>query len=231
MDEQLLMRQSTERLEKLLANAVREDLALLAEYNFGKDAGDKTAAELVAQIRYNGSNDLVRLVRGDGVDYLTIVRDVADKMDIKWSADEAEESLEIKLYAKVFEQAWQRMSEEEREPIKRLFQEQGLDTPYISKLLVEGTFTEFMPTISYLVAWNVARIVAVAVARQAGAEAAAGAFAEGLGGLLFGPAGVLLGIIVVLTDLAGPAYRKTIPTVLQVAYMRQKAKVDSAPSR
>jgi uncharacterized protein YaaW (UPF0174 family) len=150
-------------------------------------------------------------------------------MDVGWSAGEDEEAIERKIYAHVFEQAWHRMSEEDRQPIKQLFQEQGLDTPYISKLLVEGTFAEFMPTISYLVAWNVARIVAVTVARQLGAEAAVGAFAEGLAGLLLGPVGILLGLGVAMIDIAGPAYRKTIPTVLQVAYMRQKAKLDIAP--
>jgi len=221
----ILLHQSTEKLEDLLKHSTNDDLALLIEYTFGPEAGPKTLEELLAQIRYNGSNDIARMMRGGvAVDYLTIVRDVAKKMDVMWSKEEAAEHLEKRIFINVFERAWKTMSDQEREPIKKLFEEQGADAQNISKLLIEGTLFDFLPTIGYLVTWNIARIVALASAREVGAGALTGFFSEGLGALFIGPIGLVLGVALTAAfDIAGPAYRKTIPTVLQIAYMRQKA--------
>lgn len=220
-----LLRQSTEKLEDLLKHSTTEDLTLLTEYNFGPKAGSKTPKEILAQIRYNGSNDIARMMRGGAVvDYLTIVRDVAKKMDVEWSREEPAENIEKRLFINIFERAWKKMSDQEREPIKKLFEEQGADAQNISKLLIEGTLFDLLPTVGYLVTWNIARIVALASAREVGAGALTGFFSEGIGALLIGPIGLILGVALTAAfDIAGPAYRKTIPTVLQIAYMRQKA--------
>lgn len=220
-----MLRRSTEGLCALFGQADPADLGLLRDYNFGAEAGEKTCDELVARIRYNGSNTIAHLL-GRDAEYLDIVRNVADKMNVAWSPAEDEEAVEKKILGAIFTRAWQKMSPAERAPIEKLFTEQGLETERVSRLLVEGTIVDFMPTISYLVAWNIARIVAVAAARQAGAEALGGLVAGGLN-VLLGPLGIIVGIIIVSVDLAGPAYRKIIPTVLQIAYLRQKAAMAS----
>lgn len=216
-----MLRRSTAGLCELFARSEPADLELLMEYNFGEGVRGKSCEELVAQIRYNGSNDIAHLL-GRDAEYLDIVRHVADKMGVAWSHEEDEAAIEKKILGEALSRAWRQMSPAEREPIKKLFAAQGLETEYISKLLVEGTITEFMPTIGYLVTWNMARIVAAAAARQAGAGALGGLVGEGLG-LLLGPAGLVIGAAVLAVDLAGPAYRKVIPTVLQIAYLRHKA--------
>ncbi|MDT8903082.1 hypothetical protein [Anaeroselena agilis] len=216
-----LLRRSSERLCELFARTDPGDLGLLKEYNFGEHTGEITCEELVARIRYNGSNTIAHLL-GRDAEYLDIVRDVAAKMKVEWSPEEDEEAVEKRILGVIFTRAWKKMSPAEREPIEQLFAGQGVEAEKISTLLVEGTIVNFMPTISYLVAWNIARIVAVAAARQAGAEALGGLVSGGLN-VLLGPLGVILGIVVVAIDLAGPAYRKIIPTVLQIAYLRQKA--------
>ena len=227
MTEQELLRRSTDALCPLFERSDPTDLDLLADYNFGPGVRGKNCAELVAQIRYNGSNDIAHLL-GRDAEYLDVVRHVAEKMNIKWSRHEDEETIEKRILGEVFSRAWQRMSPAEREPVKKLFADQGLETEYISRLLVEGTLADFMPTVGYLVTWNVARIVAVAAARGAGVEALGGLVAGGLN-LLLGPLGIMLGMIILAVDLAGPAYRKIIPTVLQVAYLRQKAALAELP--
>lgn len=216
-----MLRHSTEGLCALFSRSDPADLGLLWDYNFGEAAGEKTCDELVARIRYNGSNTIAHLL-GRDAEYLDIVRNVADKMNVPWAPAEDEEAVEKRILGAIFARAWQKMSPAERAPIEKLFTEQGLETERVSRLLVEGTIVDFMPTISYLVAWNIARIVAIAAARQAGAEALGGLVAGGLN-VLLGPLGIILGIVIVSVDLAGPAYRKIIPTVLQIAYLRQKA--------
>lgn len=221
MTEKDLLRRSTEGLCALLGRSDPADLSLLYDYNFGEPAGEKRCEELVARIRYNGSNTIAHLL-GRDAEYLDIVRNVADKLNIPWSPEEDEEVLEKKILGAIFTLAWQKMSPAERAPIEKLFTEQGLETEKVSRLLVEGTIVDFMPTIGYIVAWNMARIVAAAAARGAGAEILGGLVAGGLD-LLLGPLGIILGIVIVSIDLAGPAYRKIIPTVLQIAYLRLKA--------
>ncbi len=225
MMEKEMLRRSTEGLCALFSRSDPADLSLLRDYNFGEEAGDKPCDELVARIRYNGSNTIAHLL-GRDAEYLDIVRNVADKVNVPWSPEEDEEAVEKKILGAIFARAWQKMSPAERAPIEKLFTEQGLETERVSRLLVEGTIVDFMPTISYLVTWNIARIVAVAAARQAGAEALGGLVAGGLN-VLLGPVGIVLGIVIVSVDLAGPAYRKIIPTVLQIAYLRQKAGVEN----
>jgi uncharacterized protein YaaW (UPF0174 family) len=221
MKEKEMLQRSTEGLCALFSNSDSADLSLLYDYNFGEAAGDKPCEELVARIRYNGSNTIAHLL-GRDAEYLDIVRNVADKINVPWAHEEDEEAVEKKILGAIFTRAWQKMSPAERAPIEKLFTEQGLETEKISRLLVEGTIVDFMPTISYLVAWNMARIVAVAAAREVGAQALGGLVAGGLN-VLLGPLGIILGIVIVSVDLAGPAYRKIIPTVLQIAYLRQKA--------
>jgi uncharacterized protein YaaW (UPF0174 family) len=221
MKEQELLRRSTESLCSLFGRSDPADLRPLIEYNFGAGAGDVPCEELVARIRYNGSHTVAHLL-GRDAEYLDIVRSVADKVNVPWSRAEDEGAIEKKILGEIFARAWQKMTPAERAPVETLFAEEGLESERIAKLLVEGTIVDLMPTIGYLVAWNIARIVAAAAARGAGAGALGGLVAGGLD-LLLGPLGIVLGIVIAAVDLAGPAYRKTIPTVLQIAYLRLKA--------
>ncbi len=221
-----MLRRSTESLCPLFSRSDPADLRLLIDYNFSAGAGDISCDELVARIRYNGSNTIAHLL-GRDAEYLDVVRSVADKVNVPWTRAEDEEAIEKKILGAIFARAWQKMTPAERAPVAKLFAEQGLETERITKLLVEGTIVDLMPTIGYLVSWNIARLVAAAAAREVGAEALGGLVAGGLD-MLLGPLGIVLGIVIVAVDLAGPAYRKIIPTVLQIAYLRQKARLADA---
>jgi hypothetical protein len=49
-------------------------------------------------------------------------------------------------------------------------------------------------------------------------------------GVFAGPVGWAATILWTLVDIAGPAYRVTIPCILHVAYIRQKSLVIACPS-
>lgn len=222
------MHESTLRLEALLENADPEDIKVLINYNYGDDR-QATIPELVETIRANGSNDISKWLLGK-VEYLNIVRDVAHKFKIEWAEKDSETHLEEKILTKILQQSWLKMSDKEKDAIHDLFGSCGVDKARLSKALVEGSFREFLPAVGYIVIVNVARLAATAVAKDAGVLAAESLLLQGLAAELLGPLGIVAGVVILLTGLAGPAYRKIIPTVIQIAYIRRKADVKNAGS-
>ena len=220
------MEDSTARLMDLLQEADPHERQLLTQYNFGEKC-EITVEELVRKIRSNGSHDSGRWIRGDA-HYLEIVREFADQIHVSWNEQEDEESLEQRILAKVMQQSWQNMTQAQQQTVEKVLTPSGASSDYLSKLLIEETFVQFIPTMGYLVTWNITRFIAAAVARGSGF-----ALAEGWLGVvvaeLLGPLGIVAGALIFLSDAAGPAYRKIIPTVVLIAYLRQKKQAKTNP--
>ncbi|MBC8014564.1 MAG: hypothetical protein H7X79_02330 [Sporomusaceae bacterium] len=221
------MEDSTVRLTELLQEADQHERQLLIQYNFGEDR-EITIEELVRKIRSNGSHDVSRWIRGEA-HYLEIVREFADRIHVSWDEQEDEEALEKRILAKVMQESWNNMTREQQQAVEKVVTPSGIEADYLSKLLIEDAFVQFLPTMGYLMTWNIARFIAAAVARGSGV-----ALAEGWLGVvvaeMLGPLGIVAGALVFLSDAAGPAYRKIIPTVILIAYLRQK-KQAVQPSR
>ena len=218
MDEKLV--QSTESLLELLANADKQDIDILIRYNYG-EYRDTSIQELIKTILDNGSHDIGRRLWGQA-HYLEIVRDVANRFHVKWQENDSERIIENRLLAEIFQQSWEKMSSKDKAALHEALGQSAADGERLSQALIDGTFYDLLPATGYLVIWNVARLVAAAAAREAGIltmESLMGSFVAEL----LGPIGVVAGVVILLTSLAGPAYRKTIPTVIQVAYIRQKS--------
>lgn len=218
MDEKLV--QSTESLLELLANADKQDIDILIRYNYG-EYRDTSIQELIKTILDNGSHDIGRRLWGQA-HYLEIVRDVANRFHVKWHENDSEQIIESRLLAEIFQQSWEKMSDKDKIALNEALGQSAVDGERLSQALIDGTFYDLLPATGYLVIWNVARLVAAAAAREAGIltmESLMGSFVAEL----LGPIGVVAGVVILLTSLAGPAYRKTIPTVIQVAYIRQKS--------
>lgn len=220
MADTTILTESTRRLELLLKNADQEDLDVLSNYNFG-ETREASAEELVRAIRQNGSHDVRRWVWGEA-EYLEIVRHVAERFGLAWEEGDDESALEQRLLVEILRQSWTKMSEAEQQAVHDLLESDGIDKDRLSEALVGGTVREFLPTLGYLVLWNITRLVAAAAAREAGLLAGE-VLLGGVAAQLLGPLGILAGVIIFLSDLAGPAYRKLIPTVIQIAYIRSKA--------
>jgi len=214
---------TTLRLQEMLDQATPEDLQPLYSYVYGATAARPTVAELTEELLRSGSHDLRRLVTGKRAEYLDVLQDVAGKMGIKPTPEEDETALEQRILMKLFRDAWQKMSCEDKAPLQRIFEEHGVSEEYLDRILVEGAALDLFPAVAVLVTWNVARILAAVAAQEVGAGLGL-FFAEGLGAILLGPVGFLAGGFILLLNLLGPAYRKTIPAVIHIAYLRQKGK-------
>lgn len=187
--------------------------------------------ELVAAaIQRYGADDVASLIRlGEGVLYREVIGDVCVQMKVPLTgADTDAEQIECRLLAKVLENAWGKMSDEERVDFARNLKDRQGDATFdpvkiapaallaaLQGAILAGGFA------SYQMAMVAANFVSRAILNRGLALAGNAALARGLA-VFAGPVGWALTVILAVPLLTGPALRITIPATLYVAYLRQK---------
>lgn len=184
-----------------------------------RDSADKIAGHL----REMGSNDIATFFRGDGVEYAEVVLDVAEKIGAKQakkgnSVEENEDAVLRKLFA----DALDKMSDEEK---RQLFSSMGLkesDIPYgaAGALITQLLMKQFGGFAVYRTSLVLANMFSRALLGSGLSFATNAAITRTIGAFL-GPIGWAASGAWLLVDLAGPAYRKTVPAVVHIAMLRQ----------
>lgn len=183
---------------------------------------------LVKEIQEFGGNTIVNIFRGNGVPYREIVEDVADHMKVTYYKTDSIEDLEIKILLKVAIKSMEKMSPDEQQDFMSKVSGgkfTGMGPAAIAALqtaVIAGGFS------SYVLAVTVANAVAKQLLGRGLAIAGNAALARSIAAFA-GPIGWAITVVWAAFDLASPAYRVTVPCVIQVAYMRQKAKGDQIP--
>jgi uncharacterized protein YaaW (UPF0174 family) len=183
-----------------------------------KEFNDTVDQLVIKEIQSFGGNSLVNLMRlGKGVSYDEIVRDVASKVGAKVTSIANCEAMENAITAKIIEKAWDKMSPQERKTMTESMNIPAKGPATLAAVLAAAELGGFAT-------FRLAAIVANALAKQIigkgltfGANAA---LMEGVG-VLVGPVGWAVMALWLAADLAGPAYRVTVPCVIQIAYLRQ----------
>jgi len=169
-----------------------------------------------------GGNSLMNMLRGgSGVPYKEMLTDVASHVGVPKCATASCADLEMAIIGKVVEQSLERMSEEDKatffESVGGSYRS-GMGTVALAALV--STLS-----LSALTSYRLAALVASATMSNLvgrGIVVAGGStLARGLG-VLAGPLGWAITGIWTAFDLASPAYRVTVPCVIQIGYMRQK---------
>lgn len=189
------------------------------------------ADDIAAEIQKFGGNTVMNTLRGGkGIPYAEVLRDVADKLSVNYNDASDAATIESQIQLKVMEKAYEKMTEEQRKDLL-----DALGTDYAGGIPAALPVVAIQAAIRLggFAAYQLALFVANAVARQIlghGLRLAANAGIVRAMGALAGPIGWAITIIWTIIDIAGPAYRVTIPCVLQVAYMRQKSLVLMCPN-
>jgi len=154
------------------------------------------------------------------VSYLEVVRDVASHLKVEAGKNASIVDLEVAILVKILSRSFDKMSPEER---RKVMDEIGAgDVAWGSGVATAALLAGRM---SGLASLRLATIVAEASAR---ALVGHGLTVVGIGGAsrvlgaALGPIGWAVTGLWTLADLSAPAYRVTVPCVLQVAYIRQK---------
>lgn len=179
---------------------------------------------IAAELQCFGGNSIATIFRGGkGILYKEVLTDACEKMKVNYNADASVEVIEMNLLMKILTDSMENMTPEQLKEIVKDFE---LKTTDFSKQAVIAALQAGV-CFSGFVAYQVALIVANAVAKAVvgrGLSLAANASLTRLMGVVAGPIGWVLTALWTIFDISGPAFRVTMPCVVQVAFLRIKMK-------
>ena len=196
--------------------------SLTQEDNYKKHYPDHKQywKEIAAEIQCFGGNTFANMFRGGGVPYKEVLCDVCDKMKVNYNKDSSTKKIEQNLLMKILEDALEKMSPEE---IEKLGKELGLENT--AKLTSQSLIAVFLAVFraggfkSYqLTLIIVNAVLKVLIGR--GLPLVGNVILVRIANILTGPIGWVITGLWTAIDIAGPAYRVTIPAVIQIAYLR-----------
>lgn len=178
--------------------------------------------EIAAELQRFGGNTFANIFRGGvGASYDSILRDVCKKMKVRIPSCSSVEEIEVALLTKYCEETIGCM---DIELLRKLSLEIGIKPQSYNKQVIAAAILlalrkggRVLAPVIYYIGSNITRIligrsVYFATAGVLGRAAAA----------LTGPVGWALTAGWLAYDIASPAYRVTVPAVIQVACMRLK---------
>lgn len=239
-------------LAQVLDTADVEDLGVLIDYITDKGDGrislssdtckaltdakasgainDASRALIAEELQRFGGNSLFNLIRGGaGVTYREILIDVASHVKAEVGRNSTCAEIELSVLEAVLKQSLAKMTEPE---IAELFKEFGStyaagSGPAVAAALIAAAKLSGFGI--YKFSAVVANAVAKAILGRGLAFGAAAGLMRGIS-VLTGPVGWAITAIWTIFDLGSPAYRVTVPCVIQIAYMRQKATYRGCPN-
>ena len=179
--------------------------------------------EIAGELQCYGANSISTIFRGGkGVKYREILINVCKKLKVNFNSNASVEILEQNLLMKILEDAIDKMSSEE---IAEFVREVGIPKPNIlnKKLLFNACRTIF--TKGGFKSYQLTVIIANSVLKTLigrGLTLAGNATLTKSMSLLAGPFGLAISGLWTLVDIASSAYRVTVPSVIQIAVMRQQ---------
>lgn len=176
--------------------------------------------ELVDEFRLFGGNTFANLFRGTGPQYTEILRDVAKRNKVSFSKRNTDEQIEQYLLQKLFDDSLNNASDEE---LREMMKELGYPTTNFTRQAAIATLMMAWKTggfQSYILLVSVVNAIMKFLIGR-GLSFAANAALTRMASIMMGPVGWVLTALWTLVDIAGPAYRVTVPAVIQIAYIRQ----------
>lgn len=178
---------------------------------------------IAAEIQCFGANTFATMLRGGkGVEYKEVLLDVCDKMNVNYNKDSSIQKIEGNLLMKILTDALEKMSPDE---LKELAEATGVkNTSGITAETMVGVFQAVFRAGGFK-SYQLTLIVVNAVLKALigrGLSFAGNAALTRTMAILTGPIGWVITGLWTAIDIAGAAYRVTIPAVIQVAALRQK---------
>jgi len=178
---------------------------------------------IAAEIQCFGANTFATFLRGGkGVEYKKVLMDVCNKMKVNYNKNSSAEKIEDNLLMKIITDAIEKMSPEE---LKELALATGVKN--INGFTTETMVGSFQAVFRAggLESYKLTLIIVNAVLKALigrGLSLGGSILLRRTMAILAGPIGWVITGLWTALNIAGPAYRVTIPAVIQVAALRKK---------
>ncbi len=203
-------------------NRLTEKLTKTENYKmFYPDRLQLMADDIATELQLYGGNTFMNILRGHGVEYRELLIDVCKRLKVNFNKESSIEMIEYNLLQKILLDSLENMTIEE---LKKILDEMNIPTQGYGKQAFVAALQMAIKRGGFS-AYKIAVIVANAVSRALigrGLTIAANAAITRWLSVFAGPIGWTVTAIWTAIDIAGPAYRVTIPSVVQIAYMRIK---------
>ena len=178
--------------------------------------------EICHEFQCYGGNTISNIFRGGkGVPYREILEDVCDLLKVKYNSTLSTEKIEELLLLSIFEESLEKMSDEERKALLKNFNQKTSDvsTPFI--LATVQTAIRTSGFASYRLSAVVANAVVKALTGRGLTLIGNQTLMKSIS-IMSGPIGWAITGGLTAVQLAGPAYRVTVPAVMEIIYLRRK---------
>lgn len=148
------------------------------------------------------------------------LRDVAKRNKVSFSKCNTNEQIEQYLLQKLFDESINNASDDE---LKEMMKELGYPTTNFTRQVAIATLMTAWKAggfQSYILLVSVVNAVMKFLIGR-GLSFAANAALTRMASIMMGPVGWVLAALWTIVDIAGPAYRVTVPAVIQIAYIRE----------
>lgn len=235
---ELLDSSSNEDLEPLveyILKASTESLSDSPQYKRYHPDHSRYVDTIYEEVRLFGGNTFVNIFRKEGPPYSDVLEDAAEKVGVKDASKYSIFELEQRMIQELLRKAAKEAKGKEREDLEEALREAGMSQKDYKAFISGVSLVSLLaPHLYRLFMYQASSIIASGVAKQMlghGLRIGAGFMAGRAGSLLLGPVGWALAGIWTAADIAGPAYRVTVPCTLHIAMLRQKwiAEQETAP--
>lgn len=179
--------------------------------------------EIAGEVQCFGANTFVTMLRGGkGVLYKEILIEVCEKLKVNFNKNSTIETIENNLLMKILTDAIEKMSSDELKELALATGVKNIDKP--TKEIMIGVFQAVFRAGGFK-SYQLTLIIVNAVLKALigrGLSFAGNATLMRTMAILSGPIGWVITGLWTAIDIAGAAYRVTIPAVINIAALRQK---------
>lgn len=181
--------------------------------------------DIAAEIQCFGANTFITIFRGGkGVLYNEVLKDVCDKIKVNYNKNSETITIENNLLMKLLMDALNKMTPDERANLGKEF---GIlwNNIYEFSPIAMATLFQTIFKAGGFKSYQLTLVIVNSIWKAMfgrGLTLATNATITRAAAILTGPIGWIITGLWTAMDIAGPAYRVTIPAVIQVALLRKK---------
>ncbi len=220
-----------EGLVALLAEDRNEELTDTEGYKLHHPDHNKYWREIATEIQTFGGSTFSNIYRGQGTIYREILHDVCDRLKVNYNKGSSIQSIEMNLLQKALADTFEKLDADQRTEVLKALGEENASNLTANAAVAAA---QVLLRASGFAAYKWALILVNGIVKQSigrGLAFGANVALTRTLSVAIGPVGWALTAAWTAHDLAGPAYRITVPSVLYVAALRLQQAQNKEPEQ